>query len=162
MNISTSTFLALIAVLVGLLIIQKKYQIKRLFSFGISLALIAASLVLFYGKHQFLVSSIRTEGTITDTYIAEGTEFTAHCFRATFKDKQGKSHTVGTGICSSKPMYAVGDRVAIAYPEAAPSKGVVLSAPVIYLWPIALGLLGLMLLGLESYQTFMGRKQTAA
>lgn len=157
MSLNTFLWISFLAVCVALYLTQRRLKIRRLFSFGFSLALIVVAVTLFYSKLQFMASAIRTQGVVTEHYLSDYDQPTTHCFKITFQDQVGRSYRMGAGFCSSTPLHRVGDNVAVAYPPSNPLKAKVASDQVFYFWPTAIGLLGIMLLALESYQAFRER-----
>lgn len=162
MNLSILALISIIAALLGVAFILRKYQIQRPLSFCFSISLIIVSAFWLHSKYQFMITSIKAPAIIVQRFENSTPEGITYCFKAAFKDEQAKVHVVSTRICSSDPLYAIGSKVIVAYPAAMPEKAIIAAPHEIYLWPTALGLLGLGLLGLDSYQVYMGRKQSAA
>ncbi len=154
MTTNASIVVVIAAVLAGLFLLQRKGVLQYPISLGISLCLVMISVLWIYSKYELMESSIKTQGTIVQRYESATLDGVTYCFRASFIDKQEKPHTINTRICSSKPRYSIGDKVTIAYPEAAPEEAVVSDPLEVYILPIMLGLLGLMLLSIDSYKVF--------
>jgi hypothetical protein len=128
-------------------LIKRNKAMKSLFGSMIFLVvgvvLLAIAAPLYFTEQAFLTHSIMATGTVVDFRVDETEDPPSYCPIVEFSTQDGRTVRFNTEVCTSPSSKKIGDPVEVIYDPRNPKSVQTASFWGEYIWPLALGLVGL-------------------